>query len=256
MKAGYARMKKIAIGLICMLLVCGTAPGKGTAGTEGHGAAASVEYAVFGGMENESFSMELTPGNGARESILTVRDNNREEKHTVSITAMRDLSGYIERLQPETWEDYPDSEFFAYDAPTVLVTVRYEDDECFSLSNSQEGAREILGNIRCFLESCLAENREPFVLTFRSFEGGGPSFRAVISEPEKLECVIRTEYDEPGDPIPPGSAYSVIMEFRGRIPGTVEVYVETDGPLVPAEDIPPAVYVLEIDRDFNVRPAE
>ena len=220
---------------------------------EEHGDLISCEYAVYGGMENQSTFMTLTAGPDRRESTLTVQENGSTSAIAVSRSDLEDLDAYVAALQPDTWDGFPEREEFALDAPTRRVTVIYADGSEFTLSNSKEDSGEILQGISCFLESYTVRDRETFSLTFSSFSGGGPSFHPVISAPEKLAWSSRIQYPEPHEPPAPGSAYEETMEFRGRIPGTVELYIEMSGPLTPLEAVPSTVYILEIDSDYNVR---
>ncbi len=252
-------MKKMIPALLacCLALIFGAAAAEGP---EERGEMVSCEYAVSGGMENESFRMTLSRGEEWGQSVLTVRRTNwegeTEQEVVLSRYALKDLEEYVERLEPERWQDYPLTEYFALDAPSTHVSVTYENGQFYTLSDSREGTGKILRNVYLYMNSYLAEERETFSLSFSSFDGGGPEYRPVIADPEMLDWGSRREYDEPYDPMATGSGYTVTLEFRGRIPGKTEMYIEMDGPLVPVAvdgEPPRTVYVLEIDGEYNVK---
>ena len=254
-------MKKILAVLLCLLLCLSAAgaediplPEELPEETADHGKIVSVEFAEFGGMENERVSLTLASGKKLYENILTVEDGEKTEAYTVSWQAMNDLTEYIEKLQPETWADMPESEIFALDAPVKGIWVQYEDGEILSLTNSKEGAGKIIRNVRCFLESYLKEDKETVTMTFSSFVGGGPEYSPVLSDPEMVEWNSWRRYENDHDPMETGAGYDVILEFTGRIPGTTEMYIEMSGPLmpVPVEEYGPDIYILTVDEDYNV----
>lgn len=256
-------MKKALVLLLGLLLCFGASAAEDIPEelpeelTEGRGVPTYVCYSESGGMVNGYYSLTLESGEDLWEYNLTVHEWDGQER-TIRVTkqAMDDLAVYLDKLQPETWENLPASEIMALDAPVTSVTVLYGEDEFFTLSDDKEGSWETLKNIRYFLASYLKEGKEPFTLTFSSFDGGGPSYYAVISEPEKIEWGWYSVYEEDRDPMETGSAYDVVMIFTGRIPGTVEMYIEMYGPLVPVpaeEEAKPVIYVLEIDEDYNIK---
>lgn len=219
---------------------------------EEHGDLVSCEYSVYGGMENERMSMLLAAGPDW-DLELTVRKNDSAASFAVPRTALADLEAYVAALQPDTWADLPEREEFALDAPTRRVTVSYADGSEFTLASDKEDSGTILHGISCFLESYTVQGRDTFSLPVSRADNSDASFRPVISAPEKLAWDIRIPDDAPCDPPAEGTHTVEILEFRGRIPGTVEVYIPAAGPQTPDGEANPTVYLLEIDTDYNVK---
>ena len=252
-------MRRFLAFFLCLLLCAaacadGVPEGEPEETPESHGRIILFDYGEYGGMINGHYSLTLEPDGDSSGAVLRLHGmEGRERQVRVGRQMPEDLGEYLERLKPETWEDFPEAEFFAYDAPVTSASVFYEDGECFTLSDTRQGTRDMLHDIRCFLESYLAENPETLEMTFRSFDGGGPSFRPVIRDPEMVAWDTRSEYGE-RDPLATGSPYTVVMTFRGRIPGTTEMYIEVYGPMAePGGEQQPETYTLEIDEDYNIR---
>ena len=225
-------MKKILAVLLCLLLYLSAAgaediplPEELPEETADHGKIVSVEFAEFGGMENERVSLTLASGEKLYENTLTVEDGEKTEAYTVSWQAMNDLTEYIEKLQPETWADMPESEIFALDAPVKGIWVQYEDGEILSLTNSKEGAGKIIRNVRCFLESYLKEDKETVTMTFSSFDGGGPEYSAEIEDGSIAEISREKKYDKPDHDEVDGAGYKVIYNITGKKPGKTRLTV-------------------------------
>lgn len=233
------------------------------ANAETHGALVRCEYARFGGMENEHYSILLERGEQA--DLIALDDVDWETGAPVHAVyeasggALSDLEAFIEAYAPETWESLPDREEYELDAPGQRVTVTYEDGTEYCVTDGREwpeGKGAFLWKVSRFLESYTVENAQCFELSFSSFMGGGPTYTPVISEPEKLAWTSYTRYESSADPLPPGSAYEEVFVFRGRVPGRVELSFDLSGPLMPTpldgQELQEPVYVLNVDNDYKV----
>ena len=97
-----------------------------------------------------------------------------------------------------------------------------------------------------------AETGEPMkesVLTFSSFDGGGPEYRITIEDREIVTYSVRSQYDYPEDPQPPGSGYTKTYTFTGLKPGPTTVTVSARSPIAENYD---AVYQVTVDKDLNI----
>ena len=215
----------------------------------------SCEYRVFGGMEDADTSLKVTrAGDAGQEVRLTVRENGKTEERLLPQNTLEELADFLVGYHPEKWDSLPDAEYFALDAPGRRIELVCGDGTEYSVSNSQETEGALFWKVNSFLRSYLAEDAETFSLSFDSFYGGGPEYRPVLSSPEVVRIAEYTVSEDSGDPVPPGSGYTVQMVFYGRVPGQTELRIE-GGPIPVSpdgEEILPAVYVLNVDNDFNV----
>ena len=219
------------------------------------------EYAIFGGMENASFSMTLKRGQDA--DVLTIVERDRgfwtfltgARRYQASPWALSDLDALLARYAPETWRDLPDSELIALDAPTEEIRLTYDDGAYFSITDAKElpdGNNALFSEVYQFLESYSARDAQTVTLSFSSFSGGGPEYALTLDAPEKVDWYRQERMDGPEAP---GAGFEVVYAFRGRIPGIVHATVTTTMPLASAAGGSAShdtVYTLSIDKHFNV----
>ena len=86
-------------------------------------------------------------------------------------------------------------------------------------------------------------------LRFHSFDGGGPEFSVVISDPEIVSCVLSS--DRKADPYSTatGSSYNVICTLTGLKPGETSVTVQERSPIADNLD---HIYTVTVSSDLNV----
>ena len=89
----------------------------------------------------------------------------------------------------------------------------------------------------------------PAVLSFDSFDGGGPEYEAVISDPAIVSFTQRKSYSSPDHEEIDGAGYSVIFTFTGLKPGETQVQITSWSPIADGEVI---VYALTVDEHLNV----
>ncbi len=212
----------------------------------------SCEYSIFGGMENDDTSYAVSQSNTGREITLSVERGGKRKVYGLPRDTLDDLADFLAGYHPERWKSLPEAEFFALDAPGRRIALTYSDGKAYTVDAQKEIGGPLFRELGHFLESYLAKDARTFELSFSSFAGGGPEYRAVLTAPEKIRVENTAQYDESFDLMPPGSEYRVTMVFHGRIPGQTELAVEACGPLVPTEKLPQIVYVLEVDDDYNV----
>ena len=215
----------------------------------------SCEYSVFGGMENEDITYTAKQDGTRWKAALTVAEQGIVKEYPLPWGALDDLSDYMADHDPASWSSLPEREEFALDAPTRRIILTYDDGTVYSVDNERETAGPILRETESFLRSYLAVGAETFELTFSSFDGGGPEYHPILTAPEKVWVSLARESGASEDPAPPGSAFTEIMTFHGRIPGRTELRIDASGPLVPVPVLsgPAMVYVLEVDNNYNVR---
>ena len=86
------------------------------------------------------------------------------------------------------------------------------------------------------------------VISFESFDGGGPEFDVLIEDPEIADCTTTRSYYKDDHDQMTGSGYAVIMTFTGKKPGKTAVTVEARSPIADNFD---SVYELTVDEDLN-----
>ena len=100
--------------------------------------------------------------------------------------------------------------------------------------------------------TCFAENAEEegtAVLTFSSFDGGGPEFSIEIDDPELVSYVCRKKYDHDDHEMMTGSSYNEIYTFTGLKSGTTQMTVSAYSPLMESMD---SQYTIIVDENLHV----
>ena len=87
------------------------------------------------------------------------------------------------------------------------------------------------------------------VLTFYSFDGGGPEYQIEIDDPEIVTWTSRREYDDPDHDNMTGAGYQVIFTFEGLKPGETALTVSARSPLMEGFD---ASFAVLVDDALNV----
>lgn len=91
------------------------------------------------------------------------------------------------------------------------------------------------------------------LLSFDSFDGGGPSYSVSIGDSSVATYNITRHYRNPNHENMCGSGYDVIIAFSGIEPGKTEVKIECRSPIADNYD---AVYELEVDENLSVTVTE
>ncbi len=214
------------------------------------------EYSIYGGMENEDITYTVWRGDSWWDVRLRIKKDDRTEEYTLPWNTLDDLAEFMAGYHPETWETLPDAEEFALDAPSEQIVLSYEDGKQYAVGDGKDLSGPLFWELECFLLSYLTEGAETWEISYDSFDGGGPEFTPVLSAPEKVWIEQTSEYDEPHDEMATGSGFTVTMIFHGRIPGRTELTFQGYGPLTPMEEEPETVWVLEVDRHYNVKVVE
>ncbi len=95
----------------------------------------------------------------------------------------------------------------------------------------------------------LVTEAEPAVLTFSSFDGGGPEYTAEIEDPSIVACRSERDYGAQTDEVIDGAAYTQVFTFTGLMPGTTTVTVRGVSPFMDSDD---SAYLVTVDDGLNV----
>ena len=87
------------------------------------------------------------------------------------------------------------------------------------------------------------------VLSFHSFDGGGPEYSVSIGNPELLSYQSKTEYLDKDHDQMTGAGYDEIFAFTGLKPGNTIVTITSSSPIVESETI---TYDAVIDDQLKV----
>ena len=93
------------------------------------------------------------------------------------------------------------------------------------------------------------ENASGTVLSFRSFDGGGPEFSIAIADPEIVTYTCDHRYDDPAHEQMNGSGYDVVFSFTGLKPGETTFTISARSPIADEFD---AVYAAAVGEDLQV----
>ena len=130
--------------------------------------------------------------------------------------------------------------------------MRYEKD--FYIRNNYAFDRGVFmfGLSGCFGAkhgSADNDNSNGALLTFSSFDGGGPEYDVIIDDAEIVGCEqVREYYDRNHDEMC-GSGYEVIITFVGKKPGKTTAKIECRSPIAENFDY---LYDVEVKEDLSV----
>ncbi|MBR3149095.1 MAG: hypothetical protein IKF64_02910 [Eubacterium sp.] len=157
--------------------------------------------------------------NGSKDSFKGAKDAYREGA-SVTLIYRKELIGtdtdysfYLddERLNPEYKEDKGYVLKFKMPAHDVSVKV--------SAVNSM------------IAPSDDEEYKKEAVVSFHSFDGGGPSFSATIDDPSVVKYEHDIKYNNPKHAEMEGSGFDVYFTFTGLQPGSTSVKIEERSPI-------------------------
>ncbi len=94
---------------------------------------------------------------------------------------------------------------------------------------------------------CRAE--EKAVLSFHSFDGGGPEYRITLEDPTLAAFEAERRYGKPDHALLEGAGYDVIFTFTGLKPGETGMTVAVRSPAGENRDI---VYTVKVDESLRV----
>lgn len=100
-------------------------------------------------------------------------------------------------------------------------------------------------------ESETAESEEEYsaMLSFESFDGGGPEFEIIIDREDIVSYKRATRYYNSDHENMTGSGYEVVFSFTGLNPGETEMTIEERSPIADNLD---RKYKVTVDDDLNV----
>jgi len=88
------------------------------------------------------------------------------------------------------------------------------------------------------------------VLTFHSFDGGGPEYEATVADPAIVACTETIRYNKSNHEQLTGAGYDVFFTLTGKSPGTTTVTVTGDSPIA---DIEPETYTVTVNEALQIR---
>ena len=94
----------------------------------------------------------------------------------------------------------------------------------------------------------LVTGGEPAVLSFDSFDGGGPEYRVVLAS-DLVACRREKTYSKPNHEELDGAGFTITYTFTGIKPGETFMTVEERSPIGGNLD---HVYEVKVDNDLNV----
>lgn len=101
----------------------------------------------------------------------------------------------------------------------------------------------------CAREGAKEDDMKETTLVFSSFDGGGPSYRAVVEDASLVSVTQRTEYGRRDHAEIDGAAFEVVFTLRGLRPGETRLTVEERSPIAGNFD---RLYALCVAEDLSV----
>ena len=87
------------------------------------------------------------------------------------------------------------------------------------------------------------------VLSFDSFDGGGPEYSATVGDPSVVSCTSERKYAKADHEQLDGAGYDMIFTFTGLKEGTSDVTVRMSSPIMGSETYR---YRADVDEGLNV----
>lgn len=87
------------------------------------------------------------------------------------------------------------------------------------------------------------------ILSFDSFDGGGPSFSATADDPSILSWTQKSKYHDPNHEKMNGAGFTVTFTFTGTQPGSTTLLIEERSPIAGNYD---HIYAVTVAEDLSV----
>ncbi len=98
-------------------------------------------------------------------------------------------------------------------------------------------------------EADVTKQGIPAVISFSSFDGGGPEFTVEVEDAEMVSVVLQKDYGTNRDEVIDGAAFEEIITFTGQKAGETTATVQARSPIAGNFD---TVYRVTVDKDGNV----
>ncbi len=95
----------------------------------------------------------------------------------------------------------------------------------------------------------MFETKKEAVLSFDSFDGGGPSYNVKIEDESIVKCSQTHYYLNPNHGEMCGSGYEVNISFTGIKPGKTRATIECRSNIADNYD---AIYDITVDEDLGI----
>ncbi len=87
------------------------------------------------------------------------------------------------------------------------------------------------------------------VLSYHSFEGGGPEYRVTVDDPQIVKCTETRTYSDPDHEKIDGAGYTENFAFQGLKSGTTTITVAARSPIAESFD---ETYRANVDDELNI----
>ena len=136
---------------------------------------------------------------------------------------------------------------------------------CGGWAGAPEETRAALPGTQEAIQTTEEHDMKQATLSFHSFDGGGPSFNAILEDSSLVEVQRVRDYGGTDPELVDGAAFDVIFTFTGLIPGQTGLRIEERSPiagsynhtylLTVGEDLTVSIEALEVtDLDWNEEP--
>lgn len=95
----------------------------------------------------------------------------------------------------------------------------------------------------------MCDTNKNAVLSYSSFDGGGPAYKVKVEDESVAQCVISTRYHNKEHENMCGSGYDVYITFTGLKAGKTTAKIECRSPIAENYDV---TYDIEVGDDFTV----
>ena len=135
---------------------------------------------------------------------------------------------------------------------TEYVTIVSEEKEILykNSANSSEKIKEMFTQIKYYFQNYWRENIQPILLSFHSFEGGGPEFRLMMEKKGIFTWYSRKHYFQENHENLCGAGFNVEFSLYPLRMGEATAKILGDSPICPQ---PPQKIMVQVDENFGMK---
>ena len=231
------------------------------ASASGEGSLVSFSFSEHGTTAEPYFSYKITTSEDGRAVLSYSEDSGQTEGiGYLSKEQLDAIKQAFSEAGMASWDGFRGSNPNVLDGTSFSLSAKFSDGTRLSASGSNRfptGYRDASEIIREAFDQVIAEGLEVdegmvYERRYRSFDGGGARYYAVLYDSDVVSYSSYTSRDASYDPEADGSALYYNLRFMAKSPGEVKVAVYADGPLVESTDEPYETFTLTVDDALRI----
>ena len=193
----------------------------------------------------ETLTIEKKEG----KSIFTIDIDGNVSTKELPVEYINNLDIFFRIYDTDKWESIP------YRKSTDIektISIRTNDKE-YNLSSLQDINKEeksIFNDLKRYIESYYKESFKPIVLSFHSFDGGGPIYNLKMIKSDIFTWYSKRKYYNANHENLCGAGYDVIYTFFPLRKGKGSAKVTGDSPIC---KVAKSKITIDIDENLNMK---